>query len=211
MSTQSVALEFILPRCHKLLAFSGNAPMSEENLPMISQKIIAVLCFIYLGVSLVALRAQPTAVQQAENFKNTTAAQQPLSSLKEGTNAPEIYTNENEDIGPQHILRIVPRPTLFEVKAASQYLYTDNGLLSAKPAISTTEFVNTISAAYAPTPRKLGDGRFAPGVGYMSQWYNYGLGGHDLSALDFNVQTAFINAKYLMANNWQFFGDFSYN
>ena len=37
----------------------------------------------------------------------------------------------------------------------------------------------------------MGTGRFAPSIGYLSQWYDYGLGGDDLSVMDFNVQTAF--------------------
>ena len=73
----------------------------------------------------------------------------------------------------------------------SQYLYTDNAMLTRRPVRSSTELVNTIRAAFAPTPYKMGNGRFAPSIGYLSQWYDYGLGGDDLSVMDFNVQTAF--------------------
>lgn len=161
-----------------------------------------------------ALQAQPsapTAVQQQENFQQSPAQQPMLSTLAPGTNAPEIYPGEDADVGPQHILRLVPRRTMFEVKADSEYLWTDNALLSSVAPVESTIFINTISAAYAPAPYRVGSGRMAPAIGVSSQWYNYGLGGHDLSAVDFNVQTIFVNAKYLFPNNWIAFGEFDYN
>jgi len=170
--------------------------------------ILSALC-AFIPVCAIA---QPKTVERFGSTQSIQPLLKPLRlDLSTNAEAPELFPGENADVGPQRILRLVPRRKYLEAVADSQYLYTDNGLLSAKPVTSTTEFVNTISAAYAPTPRKLGDGRFAPGAGYMSQWYNYGLGGHDVSALDFNVQTVFLNAKYLMPNNWQLFGEFDYN
>jgi len=171
---------------------------------------VALACVVLPAVSLRAQPNAPTAVQQMQNFQQTMEMQQPLATLRAGTNAPEIYPGENSDIGPQHILRLVPRPTYFEVKADSQYLYTDNAKLSQHPTVPATEFVNTISAAFAPTPYKWGPGRFAPSIGFSSQWYDYGLGNHDLSVMDFNVQTVFATAKYLFPNNWQLYGEFDY-
>jgi len=165
----------------------------------------------FAAVASLCAQPAPTAIQQQENFQQNTAQQQPMLGLKAGTNAPEIYPGEDADVGPQHILKLIPRRTYFEVKADSEYFYTDNALLSQHPTISSTLFVNTISAAFAPTPYKLGYGRSAPSAGVISQWYNYGLGGHDLSAMDFNVQTFFVGEKYLLPNNWIIFGEFDYD
>lgn len=173
----------------------------------------ASLALAFIVLSPVLARAQlnaPTAVQQMQNFQQNMEQQQPLAVLRAGTNAPEVYPGENSDIGPQHILRLIPHRTYFEVKADSQYMYTDNAQLTQHPVIPATEFVNTVSAAFAPTPYKWGPGRFAPEIGYLSQWYNYGLGNHDLSFMDFNVQTLFASAKYLLPNNWELFGEFDY-
>jgi hypothetical protein len=171
---------------------------------------LSLACTGLLAVSLQAQPNAPTAVQQMQNFQRNMEQQQPLAALRAGTNAPEIYPGENSDIGPQQILRLVPRRTHFEIKADSQYLYTDNAQLTQNNPTPATEFVNSISAAFAPTAYKLGSGRFAPEVGYLSQWFNYGLGNHDLSVMDFNVQTVFAGAKYLLPNNWEFFGEFDY-
>jgi hypothetical protein len=156
-----------------------------------------------------SLQAQPsasTAVQQQNSLQ-----QQTFASLTPGTNAPEIYPGEDADVGPQHILEVEPRRTMFEVKADSEYLWTDNALLTPVGEIASTIFVNTISATYLPTPYRLGNGRFAPYAGVSSQWYNYGLGGHDLSSVDFNAQMALVGGKYFFSNNWMAFGEFDYD
>ena len=140
-----------------------------------------------------------------------------MLNLKAGTNAPEIYPGENSDIGAQHVMRIIPHRTYWEFRADSEYLYTDNAQLAQNGKVEATEFVNSISAAFAPSAYKLGYGRFSPSVGFMSQWYNYGLGGNSripgnlpISTMDFNVQTVFARAQYLMQNSWTLFGEFDY-
>jgi hypothetical protein len=184
-------------------------------------KTLVNLVFSLIVLSVIPLRAQPaaaTAEQRVQNFQQNIEQQAPLLNLRAGTNAPETYVNENADIGEQHILKVIPNPTRWEVVADSRFFYTDNATLSQltanNPLTSSSVFVNTISAAYAPTPYKFGDGRFAPTAGYRAQWYNYEgknlPGGTSVSSLDFNAQTAFIGGKYLMPNNWQLFGEFDY-
>jgi len=126
--------------------------------------------------------------------------------------APEIYPGENADVGPQHILKAgAPRKTWFEVVADSQYFYSDNLFLSDKNKQDGSIFVNTIQAAFAPEPFALGSGKMAVAVGFRSQWFNYGLGGGptNISALDFNAQTAFATARYQFGN-WQAYGEFDF-
>ena len=173
---------------------------------------------VTLAFSLWAQPSAPTATQQQQNFQQNMEQQQPLISLRPGTNAPELYQGENADVGPQHVLRLRPKRTYFLVRADSQYLYTDNVLLTQHPTTPGTEFVNTIQAEFAPSPYKMGPGRVSPGIGYLSQWYNYGLGGNSqmaggvpLNNIDFNVQTIFASAKYQFPLNWTAFGEFDYN
>lgn len=160
------------------------------------------------------LRAQTptsTAIQQQQNFQQGASQQQLLASLKAGTNVPEMYSGEDADVGPQHILVPVPRRTYFEGKADSEYLWTDNALFSPAPKVSSTIFINTISAAFVPEAYRVGNGRLAPAIGFASQWFNYGLGGHDLSVLDFNSETFFAGARYLLPNHWSLYGEFDYD
>jgi len=184
-------------------------------------RTLATLLFSFIVLSAISLRAQPapsTAVQQLQNFQQNMEQQNPMVGPRAGGNAPETYTNENFDIGEQHILRVIPKPTMWEVVADSRFFYTDNATLSqrtaANPLTSAGVFINTVSAAYAPAPYRLGAGRFAPDAGYRSQWYNYNgailPGGGSVSSLDFNVQTVFFGAKYLLPGDWQFFGEFDY-
>jgi hypothetical protein len=184
-------------------------------------RTLATLSLSFIVLSAVSLRAQPTAstsVQQLQNFQQNMEQQRPMVDLRAGGNAPETYTNENSDIGAQHILRVIPRPTMWEVVADSRYFFTDNATLSERtannPLTSASVFVNTVSAAYAPTPYKLGYGRFAPTAGISAQWYNYEgatlPGGARVSSIDFNAQTVFVGAKYLMPDNWQLFANFDY-
>lgn len=185
-----------------------------ENPYMKMTKTLTGLLLSCAILSALSLHAQPsaaTAIQQQQNFQQSMEMQKPLTSLKPGTNAPDLYQGENADVGPQHILRLLPQRTWVMVRADSEYLYSDNVLLTGHPATPGTEFVNTIQAAFAPTAYKIGPGRFSPQVGYLSQWYNYEMGNHDLGVADFNVQTFYTSAKYQFPQNWTAFAEFDYN
>jgi len=182
--------------------------------------ILLTYC-VLAGLSAYAQPSAPTATQQAQNFQNNMEMQKPFLTLYPGTNAPETYQGENADIGEQHILRLLPRSTLFMVSLDSEYLYTDNALLTTANPVSSTEFVNTLVAAFAPTPFRMGPGRFAPEFGYTGQWFDYGLGGNSklsgatpptpIDSIDFNVQSAFGGAKYYLPDNWILYGQVNYN
>lgn len=154
------------------------------------------------------LHAQPTPfVEQFGRTQRELQWQKPRPlNLSTNTEAPELYPGENADVGPQRILRLKPRKTYFEVIAESQCFYTDNVYLSDDNKVGGALFVNTIQAALAPESYALGPGRFAPMLGFRSQWFNY-AGQVNLSSLDFSAQTAFINGRY-QAGNWQFYGAF---
>ena len=131
----------------------------------------------------------------------------PQPELRAGTNAPELYTGENADIGPQRILRVgtqnnAPRRKYLDGELDTQIFYSDNATYgNAHNRVGSWVFVNTAQAAFAPDPYDLGPGKFAPAIGFSSQWYNYTDG--KMNGLDFDAQTAFVNLRYLLGY-WQF-------
>lgn len=153
-----------------------------------------------------AAHAQAPAIQQLQNTQ-LQQLQQSMPELHAGTNAPELYTGENTDIGPQHILRVgaagqAPRRNWLDASFDTQVFYTDNAnFSSADSRISSWVFVNTAQAAISPDPFNVGRGQFAPSIGFSSQWFNYN--DPRMRPLDFDAQTAFVNLRYLLGN-WQF-------
>ena len=148
----------------------------------------------------------PPAIQQLQNSQQQ-QLQFPSPELRAGTNAPELYTGENADIGPQRILRVggaekAPRRNYFDLQFDTQIFYSDNAAFQkADQRVGSWVFVNTVQAAFAPDPYDVGPGKFAPAIGFSSQWYNYNDG--KMAGLDFDAQTAFVNLRYLLGY-WQF-------
>ena len=179
--------------------------MKLRNLPVVA----VVLCTLLP----VGLLAQPaTTVQQFERTQSALPLAKPQRlNLSTNAEAPELYPGENTDVGPQRILRLLRRKTYFEIVADSQYLYTDNALLSDATKRRTSLFVNTVQAAFAPEPIWLEHAQFAPALGFRSQWFNYDLdgNGHGLNYLDFNAQTVFLNGRY-QRGPWQLYGGFEF-
>ncbi|MFO1501444.1 MAG: hypothetical protein U1G07_24155 [Verrucomicrobiota bacterium] len=170
-----------------------------------------------LSVALICSRlttplwAQPVPVQQYNEQQQNRLFQEPFKGFNASTNAPELYPGENEDVGPQAILRLRAKRTLFEAVADTQYLYTDNNRLSEDHKIDTGLAINTVQFALAPSSYPIGPGQFSPRVGFRSQWYNYGLGaGRGEDVLDFNAQTVFAIAQYRYNQKWDFGVEFDY-
>jgi hypothetical protein len=146
--------------------------------------------------------AQPVTVQQLYlNQNNTQQQQMSAYGLRAGTNAPELYQNENEDVGPQHILRLNPRPEYFDVLLDSQVYYTDNANFAAKPqSIGSVVYLNTVQAALTPPAIDVGTGKLSATVGFASQWFNYN--DRAMAPLDFDAQTILGGLKYTIGK-WQ--------
>ncbi len=155
-----------------------------------------------VSTGVLSLHAQPAAVQQLQNNQIERQLQAPPPGLAGGTNAPELYEGEDADVGPQHILRLNPRRTYFNVLFDSQAFYSSDANFASSPyAISSPVFVNTVQAAFAPPARSIWNGKAAAAIGFASQWYNYG--DNRLENLDFNAETVFASGQYTI-DNWQF-------
>jgi hypothetical protein len=183
--------------------------MTDPNGPVfIRLKAIQLLLLLTLLVaSTSALRAQPAAVQQLQNTRLT---QQPMifQSLSPGTNAPELYRGESTDVGPQRILRLIPRHRYFNVLLDSQVFYSDNAnFAQSSEKIGSTVFVNTFQAAFSPPSAALANGRISATLGLASQWYNYES--DRMTGLDFDAQTVFFGSKYV-SGKWVLAFDASY-
>jgi hypothetical protein len=171
-----------------------------KNIRVKINRLPAIVSLIAAGI--ISLRAQPAAVQQLQNTQQAQQQQDLLPVLIGGTNAPELYPGENEDIGPQRILRVNPRQDYFNVLLDSQFFYTDDANFAQNPnKIGSGVFVNTVQAAFTPPDMKFESGKFSPTVGFISQWYNYA--NNRMSSFDFEAQTFFISGKYSIGN-WLF-------
>jgi hypothetical protein len=172
-------------------------------------KTFGSFLFLFLGLSLVSLRAQPAAVEQMQNTQQAIKQQQPLLGIGTETNAPELYPGENMDVGPQRILKVTPSRTWFEVYLDSQAFFTGNPLLVGAATNHAVIFVNTAQFAVVPVPPlQFGSGKLTPLVGVRSQWYNYNF--KSPLNLDFDAQTAFIAAKYRLSEKWEVDGELDY-
>jgi hypothetical protein len=167
---------------------------------------------LLICLSAISLHAQPTAVQQMQNTQQALKQQQPLLGIQGATNAPELYPGENIDVGPQYILKMLPRRTWVEVWLDSQAFYTGNALLVPSSPNGSPQsgevLVNTAQFSIAPTAFDFGSGKLSPMVGARSQWYNYSL--NSPPNLDFEAQTAFVAAKYVYDEQWVVAGEVDY-
>jgi hypothetical protein len=151
--------------------------------------------------------AQPAPVQQLQNSQITQQTPQ-FRELYTATNAPELYKGENIDVGPQRILRLIPRPLYFNILLDSQVFYSDNANFASSPdRIGSTVFVNTAQAAFTPPDVNFDNAKLSSILGIASQWYNYENA--QMSSLSFDAQTAFLGAKYAFGK-WSLAFDFSY-
>ncbi len=175
-----------------------------------------LICVSLFAVAAVVRAQNPAANQQADAWR----FHQQLSAPLFATNAaPELYSGETSDVGPQSLLQLKPRRRWVEASADVQLFYTDNVFLSDQQRQSANVLVSTVEAALAPTDIEVHGGQLAPRLGYQHQWFNYGLLGSDefltasfnptaivsntMSRFDFNVQTIFADTTW-NRGGWEF-------
>ncbi len=161
------------------------------------------ILFAFLSTA-VLVKSQPAAVQQLENTQRLQEQQQFLK-YRTGEDAPQLYSGENEDMGPQRMLTLKPRHQYFEGILDSQYFYTSNARL-ANNSEDTMIWVNTAEAVFTPGNFHLGKYEIRSKIGVRGQWYNYALedSKSPLSIFDFQAQTAYAEQSFSPWNLWQF-------
>jgi hypothetical protein len=178
-----------------------------------------------LSTSLPALAQLPNASQQVDSVQQRQQLDQALPELADTNAVPELYAGESSDLGPQSVLQVKPRRTLFKAFADEQYFYTDNMFLADHDKQGVDVLVSTVQAALAPSPYPVGGGLLSPQIGFQEQWFSYGLAGSPLIQIqnlannqyqnvrldyfDFNALTAFGNISW-SRGKWTFTlgGDF---
>lgn len=165
-----------------------------------------------MGLGALPMFAQvPGAVDQVDKFQQQRERSQTVTT-GEGETAPELFSGETSDVGPQSVLRLKPRRSWFEAQADVQYYFTDDLFPEAASGkLASAVVLSTVQLAVAPTPFEAPCGSYAPRVGYRHQWFSFGLPGDDylaydplasafvdrpLSDFDFNVSTAFADLTW---------------
>jgi hypothetical protein len=168
-------------------------------------KLTSPLLILTLGLGSALSRGQAL-LEQSDWERKATRIAQEAAGLESGT-APELFSGESSDLGPQSILNVRARH-YFEFVADSQIYHTDNFFLTDGGEVGATALVNTLQAAIAPSAYALGPGEFEPRLGFRQQWYNFGLIGNDGGAgfqydmFDFYAQTAFVSGRYRFGDGW---------
>lgn len=171
-----------------------------------------------------AMAAQHVAAQNpaANQVVENNQQRRQIDSALNGTNAPELYSGETSDLGPQTVLNMHPHRWHFEAAADEQMYYTDNMFLGNGSFKAPADVnVSTVQVALEAPQTKLFGGELIPRAGVQFQWFNYGLfdnshisalnlqkGGIILSpsdvaldTFDFNAQTYFGDVTWTK-NNW---------
>ena len=167
----------------------------------------------------------PGAARQTEAVEQRRQLETAARPYQDGEPAPELYSGESTDVGPQTVLRIKPRKSYFEAMADAQYFYTDNMFLAKHDKQSADALVSTVQFALAPDSYKLAGGAFTPRLGYRHEWFDFGLlsgkqfQGFDfqtqtfkqvrLRDFDFNAQTVFTDGRW-RRDNWIVEAGFNY-
>jgi len=159
------------------------------------------------------------AVERSEQYNINRQDVELRESLNESLDSDEVqvpvlFPGEEADLGPQYIVRKVPRRKWIDVLFDTQYFYTSNAFLSEPPVgeTETTLMISTAQIAVAPSAFKVGDGGLLPRVGFRYQWYNYGLGTDSTTVnnFDFDSMTVFADVRYVY-EDWIFGVGFEWN
>lgn len=163
-----------------------------------------------------AIAQNPSAAQQADSWR----LRELVPTANTSSNAaPEFYSGETSDVGPQTLLQMKRHHPMLEASADAQIFYTDNMFLANSVKQSADVIVSTARVALAPTA-EVADGQLTPRIGYQHQWFSYGVFGDDqvqvakfkpvfpprltsIDAFDFNVMTVFSDVTWRW-HNWDF-------
>lgn len=180
---------------------------------------VGLACFtvtqcLLLGGVLAAPASPPVsdvAVRQAESLKQKQAQAPAAPSADE---PPETYPGENQDLGPQMLLKKKKVKALFEFSSDTMFSWTSNAFSSSVNPREAGIVAETFSLALAPEPVDLGPGKAGVRAGYRHLLWMYDAAkvGHarsvngteygSLNGSNFEMSTFFVGANYSFAENW---------
>ncbi|MEM9445549.1 MAG: hypothetical protein AAGA18_09370 [Verrucomicrobiota bacterium] len=186
---------------------------------------LSILCLGLVLSSITIVVAQQRAIEDFETIERLEGLQKRIkssdyfnSTTPETIDVPELFASEREDLGPQFIVRRIPRRKWFDAYVDTQYFYSSNVNLAKNSFDAnhqdTAVWVNTLQLAIAPDPYEIFEGvALYPSVGFRYQWYNYGLlqGDDHLNRLDFDSQTTFAECRFVIDDLWVVTAGFDWN
>jgi hypothetical protein len=148
-------------------------------------------------------------LQQTDRLKAEQSLKSEKAAPEQGEAAPETYPGESADLGPQMLLKKKKRSPLFEANADTMVMWTSNALASPwGQARDTAIFAETASLSLAPQAIDLGPGKLSLRAGYRHVFWTYDLRNTasvndvPLNFFNFQVSTAFVNARYNFLEKW---------
>jgi outer membrane receptor protein involved in Fe transport len=141
-----------------------------------------------------SLRGQQELKQQAQDqqAKNAPAEDEP----------PETYPGENDDLGPQKILKQKKKKPLFEFSSDTMFTWTSNALLQAKHPGEGRLVAETASLTFAPEPLDIGIGKLGYRGGYRHLFFVYDVFGGPLNKSNFEMSTFFSGVSLNFLEKW---------
>lgn len=152
------------------------------------------------------------AVRQAESLKQQQAQNKPEQAASD--EPPETYPGENQDLGPQMLLKKKKKKALFEFSEDSMFTWTSNALSSGSNPREAGIIAETFSLTFAPEPFDFGPGKLGLRSGYRHLFWMYDAArlGHQrpvgdsnygtLNFLNFEMSTLFVGSNYSFDENW---------
>jgi hypothetical protein len=184
---------------------------------------VALLCFTLTQCLLLGWAvAAPTPADTELAIRQTEALRQKQIQQKQASEAaapaadepPETYPGENQDLGPQMLLKKKKKKPLFEFSSDTMFTWTSNALSAASHPREAGIVAETLSLAVAPDPVDLGPGKLGIRAGYRHLIWMYDAAklGHARSVNDtsfgslngnnFEMSTFFLGTNYSFAEDW---------
>ncbi len=197
----------------------GRLRVSGLHLPV----VVLALALAGGGVSAEAQQTGAAAAEQASRQGEAVRSQQQLQKQAEDERAkkapsedepPETYPGENDDLGPQKLLKKKKRKPLFDFSSDTMLTWTTNALAVGKQktlasgrktdaARDSGVLAETLSLAFAPQPLDIGIGKLGIRAGYRQLLYVYNaLQSSTLNKNSFEMGTAFVGTSLTFLDNW---------
>jgi hypothetical protein len=175
------------------------------------------------GVSARAQQTGAAAAEQASRQAEAVKSQQQLQKQAQDEREkkapsedepPETYPGENDDLGPQKLLKKKKRKPLFDFSSDTMLTWTNNALsvgerktlasgAKTDPARDSGVLAETLSLAFAPQPLDIGIGKLGIRAGYRQLFYVYNaLQSSKLNKNSFEMGTASIGSNLSFMEKW---------
>ncbi len=191
-----------------------------SSLPLLALAVVLVAGGASARAQQTGVSAAEQASRQAEAVRSQQLLQKQAQDEREKKapsedEPPETYPGENDDLGPQKLLKKKKRKPLFDFSSDTMLTWTTNALSSGRqktdrttglktdPARDSGVLAETLSLAFAPQPLDIGIGKLGIRAGYRHLLYAYNaLQSSRLNKNSFEMGTAFVGTNLTFLDNW---------